>query len=118
MPVVAAWRCGLNVDDQRKADLESGLGASPRGFESRILRSPDQAGRWSGAAASISTRSEVVSVLVSVAIRRPLLRCPEQAADLSRGRMTNWVGNVLIPRGHGRTRPAHDSHDGALRPRR
>ena len=38
MPVVAASRCGLNVDDRPKADLESGLGASPRGFESRILR--------------------------------------------------------------------------------
>jgi hypothetical protein len=38
MPVVAASRSGLNVDDRPKADLESGLGASPRGFESRILR--------------------------------------------------------------------------------
>ena len=38
MPVVAASRCGLNVDDRPKADLESGLGSSPRGFESRILR--------------------------------------------------------------------------------
>ena len=31
-------RCGLNLTDWPRADLESGLGASPRGFESRILR--------------------------------------------------------------------------------
>jgi hypothetical protein len=38
MLVVAASRCGLNVDDRPNADLESGLGAGPRGFESRIFR--------------------------------------------------------------------------------
>ena len=39
--VIAVPRCGLNIDDRLRADLESGLGSRPRGFESRILRGCD-----------------------------------------------------------------------------
>jgi hypothetical protein len=35
---MAARPYRLNIDERPRADLESGLGASPRGFESRILR--------------------------------------------------------------------------------
>jgi hypothetical protein len=42
MPVVAASRCGLNVDDRPKADLQSELGSHPHEFESRILRCSDR----------------------------------------------------------------------------
>ena len=38
MLLIAASRWGPNIHDRPRADLESGLGASPRGFESRILR--------------------------------------------------------------------------------
>jgi hypothetical protein len=42
MPVIAASRCGLNIDDRPGADLESVSGSRPRGFESRILRWSDK----------------------------------------------------------------------------
>ena len=65
MPVVAASRCGLNVDDRPKADLESGLGASPRGFESRILRSS-------------VTRHDATKSVVSISAEAPW--CPGTTA--------------------------------------
>ena len=48
------------------ARLESGLGASPQGFESPILRHADQRKRRSGPDGLGSAFRSVVSVLVSV----------------------------------------------------
>ena len=57
----------------------------------------------------------VVSVLVSIGIPRPLLFRPQQTADLGCDRPPDRVRHVLVARGHGRTRPAHDPHHRALR---
>jgi hypothetical protein len=45
MPVIAASRCGLNLTNWPRADLESVLGSHSRGFESRILRCCDKGKR-------------------------------------------------------------------------
>jgi hypothetical protein len=41
LPSSHAWSTSANAPEPANADLESGLGASPRGFESRILRGRD-----------------------------------------------------------------------------
>jgi len=47
---------------RRSAELESVLGATPQGFESLILRSPDQGNRWSFEGAVGVCQSQFVSV--------------------------------------------------------